>query len=1258
MRDLVWKLWLPATAMLLWEGASRAGWLEPLFFPAPSTIIETLIRLLREGVLGAHLLATLQRIACGFLAGVLGGMLCAVLAALLPGFARSVEPSLAALYSVPKLTLLPLFILVLGTGARPRIVVVALGVFLLIAVQTLDAIRSVSPDMLEMARNYGARGWSLFGHVYWPASLPRLLTALRVAAGRATVLTISTEILGSSDGIGSLIWFGWQTFATERIYVGVLISALLGASLLAVFRRMERRFVLWMSLLMVMAAGAGRAQTFGIIEGRVLDPSGAGVAGTGIRVRETASGAVRAAISGVDGSYRTPSLPPGEYEVDLAPAGFQPLVRTGIILAAGRAVWVDLRLSLSASKESITVSEQPALVNTNASDWGGSQDQQRLESLPLNGRDLFSLAAQQTGANLNATQASSITNGLGLALSVNGARSNQNSFRLDGIYINDASHSVPGSASGRLLGLENVQELRLVTSPFSAEYGQTAGGVLTAVSKSGTNTWHGSAYEFARNSRLDARNFFDLEEAPPLSRHQFGGLLSGPLRQDRFFFMANYEGLRDTTSRTVRAVTLTEAARQGNLPGLLRISVPSDVRPFLDVYPLPNGAAFGDGTAELAAERTRDTTENYAAGKLDWIPNDRLRVSGRYTWDGAVSAAPDELANWRLDSRSRFHFVQGDAQWILSPRTMATTRAGFSRILNGEYSAALNQRVRSLSFIPGEELGSIRVTGLTDIGGTLVRQRPRENLLNDLQVQQDVTRMSGRHTLQAGAGWDLVRFNQIGEINKAGYYLFNSVASLLQGRPTSVDVMAPGSDASRRWRQSIFSAFAQDEYRLGPRFSLTLGVRWEAYTSPVELDGKMATIRNPFADKTITVGGPLFRNPSWDNLAPRVALAWDPFGGGRTVIRAGFGVFFDLLGTRELVVAGVRVPPFFMRLVVNAPIFPNLPANYGGAPVDPSVDMVDYQVNQPYTLQQQLEIQHQLAGRTVLRVGYAGSRGVHLPGQLADFNVRVPQRLSDGRLYFPAGAPRVNPNFERIGTRRTQFNSFFHALHTAVEHRFGRGFGAQLKYSWAKSIDEHSVSIFTEFDSQRYMPMVFDYRANRGRSNFDLRHAAAANFTASTRRFSGWELHGIVTLQSGFPFTPTVGFDRAQLGAATDLSQRPDYIGAPGVPVILGTADRWFDPNVFGLPAAGFYGNLGRNNFSGPRQATFDGAVHKTLWRRERNQVNLRVEVFNLANRTNLQIPSSLALFDNRGQRVGSAGRSTQTATSSRQIQMALRWSF
>lgn len=1255
-QDLAWKLWFPLALLILWQTVGTGGMLNPLFFPSPVQVGETIFRLAAAGLLGEHLAITLQRLTLGFLCGSLAGFLCAILAAISPAFSRSVEPTLAALLSIPKLTLLPLFVIVLGTGSLPRIVLVAIAVFLMISVETIAAIRAVDPAMIESARNYGARGFALVRHVYLPASLPRIFTAVRLAILRSTVLTITTEIVGARDGIGSLIWLGWQTMAVERIYVGVLISTLLGAVLAAGIRLAERRALTWMPALLFAFLPSLSAQTTASIEGRILDPSGAGVTGASIRVRHIATGSVRVTQSREDGAFRLVDVTAGAVQAEIAHPGFQPVTRTGLRAAAGASLWLEIQLAIRSSVESVTVESRQPLVNTNALDWGASQDQQRLESLPLNGRDLFSLANQAAGTNFNNTQSRSLTAGSGLPLSVNGARSNQNAFRLDGVYINDATRSVPGSASGRLLGLESVQELRLVTSPFSAEYGQAAGGVLTAVSKSGGNQFHGSAYEFFRNSALDSRNFFDAAK-PPLRRNQFGAMASGPIRREHLFFLANYESLRDSTGRTARALTLSEAARRGVIGSQAPIAIPAAVRPFLDVFPAPNGVDFGDGSAELVASRNNGVTEHYGAAKIDWIPSEAFRILGRYTSSRAVSAVPEDLGLWNLEDSSRHEILNTEAQWIPSPRTLTTTRIGFTRLFNGELAASLDPRTNTLSFLPDRGLGAIRVTGLTDLGALAVRQRPRENDLRDLQFQQDLTHIGGPHSFKAGFALDLIRFNQVAETNKGGYYQFNSIASFLQGRATNVDVMTPSSDASRRWQQRIHSAFGQYQFRPNARFSIVAGVRWESYTVPSELDGKQATLRNPFSDAAITIGGPLFRNPSWGNFAPRLSIAWDPLGTGRTVIRAGFGQFFDLLGTREIVVAGVRVPPFFERTLITNPAFPNLAESLRSFRPDTALDMLDYEVRQPHVLQQQLEIQHEFPNHTVIRVGYAGSRGAHLPGQVSEFNSRVPVRQADGRLFFAANAPRQNPNFARISTRRTQFNSFYHALNVTVDQPFTRGLRGQFKYTFAKSIDEHSVGIFSEFSTQQYLPLIYNYRANRGPSNYNLRHAATANFTASTRRFTGWELHGAVTMQTGFPFTPSVGYDRAQIGGTNDTSQRPDFL-ANGRRVILGTPERWFDPEAFGLPEAGYYGTLGRNNFTGPGLVTLDTAVHKTVWRRESAILNLRVEAFNIANRTNLQIPSGLTLFNNRGERLNTAGRISSTATPSRQIQLALRLTF
>jgi hypothetical protein len=461
----------------------------------------------------------------------------------------------------------------------------------------------------------------------------------------------------------------------------------------------------------------------------------------------------------------------------------------------------------------------------------------------------------------------------------------------------------------------------------------------------------------------------------------------------------------------------------------------------------------------------------------------------------------------------------------------------------------------------------------------------------------------------------------------------------------------------------------QDEFRASPRLSVTLGVRYEAYSTPTEVNGKIATLRDFLHESAFTVGGPLFDNPSKTNFAPRASVAFLPFGSGKTVIRAGAGIFFDPISTRELVVAGVRVPPFFNMVSVNKPAFPNLFQAVQNAAPAKSLDMLDYYLPQPYVAQFQFLVQQEVARDTVLQFGYAGSRGVHLAGQLTEANPTRPQILPDGSLFFPENGARLNPAFGQIRIRRTQFDSSYHGFQAGFERRWREGLRFQIKYTWSKSLDTTSNAINKDFVNSDGTPTMFNYRLNRGRSDFDLRHTLGANFSwelprprgaVAGRVLGGWELHGLVQAQTGPPFNPLVGFDRARMtgGGTTEPGERPMYVAAPGARVILGNPQRWFDPNAFGLPPAGMYGDLGRNVFDGPGLVTSDLALHKVLWSSERQSVRLRVEAFNVANHPSFQIPSGLALFTSSLNRVGSAGQITSTTTTSRQIQLALKWMF
>lgn len=1008
------------------------------------------------------------------------------------------------------------------------------------------------------------------------------------------------------------------------------------------------------------------AQTTGWVEGVVLDASGAAANQARVTVTAVATNASRVVDIAETGRYAVFGLPAGTYQIRVTASGFRTAVREGVVVSAGRATQANFDLQVGETSEAVTVAGSAPLVSTSAADWGGTVGQQQLTNLPLNGRDVFDLVAQQPGVYVANNNRGAVFSGLGIQASVNGNRPNQNSFRLDGLYVNDASGSAPASASGRLLGIEGIQEIRLITNPFSAEYGKAASSVFTAVSKSGSNTWNGVLYHFLRNSATDAKNFFDPanEATPPLRRNQFGGLLSGPVIANRVFFLVNYESVRESRGRTQRSITIGNDARLGILP-TGRVTVNPAVQPFLDLFPAPNSVLFADGTGEFVTQAKLRNQEHYGVARVDFLPVERFRTSLRYSVSDAGSNQPDPYLIWDLRNGSHFGFLQSESHWIQSPTTLHSFRAGRSRVENTENGAP--NVPSSVTFVRGRTLGTIEVTGITGLGPAAVAALPREHDFHNLQFNYDVTHTRGRHSLKAGAGFDHVYFRQVADFQASGRYRFNSLEEFLRGTPVGGDLMSPDSDTRRRWRYQQFHFFVQDEVRWRRNLSLILGVRYEGYTVPSEEDKKTGTLPNWLTDTRITTGGELFKNPSARNFAPRTAIAWDVFGKGTTVIRAGAGIFFDLLTSRELTIAGMRVPPFYRRLLLNAPAFPDLLAASAAATPDPAMDGLAYNLRQPYVLQFRFAVEQKLDSRTALEVAYARSRGIHLVGQYGDINVARAQVQSDGRLFYPLNSPLRNPAFGRIGLRATDFDSSSDALNVRLQRQLQAGFQMTASYTWSKAIDNSSTVAQADFDNSDRMPNPYDLGSQRGRSDFDVRHAFNANATWDGPALRGrwyapvlgaWTVSSTVQVQTGFPFSPRVGFDRARHRSSFgDLDQRP--VLAPGFDnIVTGRPTQYFDPNAFLLPDAGYYGNLGRNVLTGPGLFALNVGLQKTIFSRERHQVRLRVEGFNVTNEPNLDVPSELRLFTSNGRRVAAAGRISTTSTPARQFQFALRWAF
>ena len=384
-----------------------------------------------------------------------------------------------------------------------------------------------------------------------------------------------------------------------------------------------------------------------------------------------------------------------------------------------------------------------------------------------------------------------------------------------------------------------------------------------------------------RNNALDARNFFDAPSAaiPPLRRNHFGGLLSGPVAENKAFFLVNYEGLRQRLSRTVRPVTPTAEARLGRLPDR-DIDVAESVKPYLDLYPLPNGRDFGDGTAEFVNQASGSTNEDFAAGKLDFVLSDAMQLSARYTFDDAENRAPDPLRLWTFGLDSRDHFLHGELRRVHSPNTLSTLRAAFSRVDNFENSTTVVPP--ELSFVRGLPMGTMTVNGLSDFGGFQARARPRRFILNSYQFSGEIVHTAGRGTWRAGGGFDRVQFDQRSDLSAVGAYTFDSPALLLQAAPRVAEVMQPGSDTVRDWRYSRFHGYIQNELRIHERLSLSLGLRYEAASTPTEADGKIAVLRDFINDAETTVGGTPYGTIRRRTISPpRASLAWDPLETGK-----------------------------------------------------------------------------------------------------------------------------------------------------------------------------------------------------------------------------------------------------------------------------------------------------------------------------------------------------------------------------------------
>jgi hypothetical protein len=1024
----------------------------------------------------------------------------------------------------------------------------------------------------------------------------------------------------------------------------------------------------WATAIALAWPALGGAQSVtATIAGGVYDPQRAPVPRATVTFRNVQTGFRRTVHADAEGRYRAAGLGLGLYEVRAERAGFQAVVRQGIRLAVADEVVVDFSLPLGPVEETVFVEAAAPLVHTTQATLSHVVDERQVRDLPLNGRDLTQLILLQPGAVLSRASASSSNVGQGLKLSVAGARPSQNLFTLDGTDYNDALNYTPASAGGIVAGADTIKEFRVVTSPLGAEHGRAGGAVFSLVTRSGTNELRGSAFEFFRNDALDAKGYFD-EQKPEFTRHQFGGSLGGPLARDRTFFFVSYEGLRETKGITQVATVPDEAARAGILPGRSPIAIPAAVQPYVELFPAANGPLVVDaagrptGTALYRGIFDRRSDQDFAMARIDHSFSSADSMFVRYLFDDSYRDLPLNFPQFPNLTRNRRHLLTAEARHVFAGGTVHELRLGLSRSLPREDVNPLDEH-RELAFVPGQPFGEMQVTGLTEIGTD--RTNPKRFAQDMVQLSDQVYLAAGRHALKVGASLSWFRHDGLSDSRSRGRLRFRSLSDFLQGITRDFEIAAPGSDFERDYRQTLVGLFIQDDLRLGRALTLNLGLRYEFVTTPAEANGKVSNLRD-IADHEVTVGSPLFRNSTFDQLAPRVGFAWDVQGDGRTALSGGFGVFHEQPLFYVYRSPIFRSPPFVARATVNRPAFPIDPTAVA-AEGTPETESVEYDMDSTYNLQWNLTLQRALPGQSVLSVSYVGSRGVNLFGQ-GDLNTGLGQ-TRDGREFFPAGTPRRNPAFGTVRGVFQGFRSRYHGLHVGLLKRRSRGLQLQASYTLGDARDNRS-GVGGRQEWRNGQSRTFDpYDPDRdwGRSDYDVRHnlVASASYDlplGSSALGRGWQVNAIGTFASGVPFTPIIPGDPDRDGS-TDNVARPSVV--PGVstqPRGGRSAELWFAPEAFAFPGAGFRGDARRNLLEGPGLATVDVSLMKTHRLGRRLELQVRLEVFNVFNRANLDLPSNdpdgAAVFDETGRRLPTAGQIFSTITDPREAQLGVRLAF